>query len=229
MISSVQEKRLSNRRDHQRRIQHIVEDYDEWVDEELLDEGDNDTSRKGLRDKAKDYALLLAPVVVGSFYRQNMYGDLGTRIRVNNTANSLINDYEKLFAGILTDSLGIIRETNVDPETYKDLRAEGASTAEALQIADTSNVKNYAPLSERQLELSLQNREAQIQATADYDYMTNLKDDNGDKVVYYKRWDWSQLENTRHSMMDGDVVEVDEPFQVYNEVADITEEGMFPS
>lgn len=229
MIDPIQKKLLTNRRDHQKRIQHIVEDYDTWVDEELLDEGDNDNTKRGLNERANKYAMLLAPAILGSFYRQNMYGDIGTRIRVNNTVNGLINDYEKLFSGILTASIGLINETSVDPETYKDLRAEGAGTTEALHIADTSELKDYSPLSERQLELSLQNREAQIQATADYDYMTNLKDDNGDYLVVRKRWDWSELENTRHSLMDGDIVEVDEPFQVYNEVTDETEEGMFPS
>lgn len=229
MIDPVQKKLLSNRRDHQRRIQHIVEDYDTWVDEELLDEGNNDNTRRGLNDKANKYAMLLAPAIMGSFYRQTMYGDLGTRIRVNNTVNGLINDYESLFASILTASIGLINETSVDPEAYVELREKGATTAEALQIADTSEIKNYAQLSERQLELALQNREAQIQATADYDYMTNLTDDNGDKLVQRKRWDWSELENTRHSLMDGDIVDVDEPFQVYNEVTGETEEGMFPS
>ena len=40
MIDPIQKKLLTNRRDHQKRIQHIVEDYDTWVDEELLDEGE---------------------------------------------------------------------------------------------------------------------------------------------------------------------------------------------
>ena len=229
MIDNVQRKLLTNRRDHQQRIQYIVDDYDSWVDEELLDEGDNDTSRKGLNEKAKKYALLLAPPILGSFYRQTTYGDLGTRIRVNNTVNGLINDYEKMFSNILSESMNVIRDTNVDEEAYKELRSQGATTPEALQIADTSNTRNYAQLSERQLELSLKNREAQITATADYDYMTNLKDDNGDYIVVKKMWIWSELENTRHSLMDGDIVEVDEPFQVYNEVTGETEEGMFPS
>jgi len=52
---------------------------------------------------------------------------------------------------------------------------------------------------------------------------------NGLPPVYtHKRWIWSGLENTRHKGMDGEVVELEEPFTVVNEVSGVVDYLMFP-
>jgi hypothetical protein len=43
-----------------------------------------------------------------------------------------------------------------------------------------------------------------------------------------KVWVWSQLENTRHSSMDGQTVDINEPFIVTNELTGAVDELMFP-
>ena len=50
-----------------------------------------------------------------------------------------------------------------------------------------------------------------------------------DRVNVTKTWIWSQLERTRHSEMDGETVDLNEPFEVVNEVNGDVDYLMFPS
>lgn len=59
--------------------------------------------------------------------------------------------------------------------------------------------------------------------------INNERTSNGLDVKFnFKRWEWSQLEKTRHESMDGVVVPIDEPFEVVNEVNGDVDYLMYP-
>lgn len=226
LLASLENERRTSRRQNRKNIQRIVDDFDNWADAELT-EYNSSESNKTLQDRAKQYTMLLAPYVVTQYNRQSI-GSINDRIMVNDKISNVLNDYNGFFESLLLASAMTINNTSVDSDLYNKAREDGASTVEALHISDSSNVTDYNVLSEKQLERSLMNREAQIEATANHDFYTSLVDSNGEQLAVQKMWIWSTLENTRHSLMDGEVVGIDEYFDVYNEQADYSEQGLYP-
>ncbi len=67
-----------------------------------------------------------------------------------------------------------------------------------------------------------------IENKAQYDKYELNYNESEKPIRKEKTWIWSQLENTRHSEMDGQTVPITEPFIVVNEVTGDTDELMFP-
>ncbi|MDR3063821.1 MAG: hypothetical protein LBU40_06780 [Methanobrevibacter sp.] len=87
-------------------------------------------------------------------------------------------------------------------------------------------------LSYRELDQLSRNLESYKLKKVDYDEACAINEEaraNGLPDVYtHKKWLWSQLENTRHQGMDGEVVEFYDLFEVVNEVSGSEDRLLFP-
>ena len=87
-------------------------------------------------------------------------------------------------------------------------------------------------LSYKELDRLAKNLENYKQKRVDYDEARAINNEalkNGLPQVYtHKRWIWSELENTRHSNMDGVIVDFYDLFTVRNEVNGDVDGLLFP-
>ena len=83
-------------------------------------------------------------------------------------------------------------------------------------------------------ELNQLSRDLERYKTHRLDYETAIMENRQadregyDKINESKTWIWSQLENTRHRDMDGETVNLTEPFEVVNEVTGDVDYLLFP-
>ena len=84
----------------------------------------------------------------------------------------------------------------------------------------------------REIETLSKNLERYKTHATDYQEAISANEEataNGYPPVYpTKTWIWSQLENTRHSEMDGVTVDIEEPFSVVNEQNGDSDDLLFP-
>jgi len=127
----------------------------------------------------------------------------------------------------------ILKESKIDIDKYNSMVSSGLSRKEILEKTITEG-KTYSgqDLSYKQLNNLAKDLEGYKSHRVDYDTALLINQEavaNGLPPVYtHKRWIWSQLEKTRHSNMDGEVIELEERFTVTNEVTGDVDFLLFP-
>lgn len=130
-----------------------------------------------------------------------------------------------------------LNQAQIDIEKYNKLIKDLPSTVSRKEILERclEEGKMYTgrDLSYKELNNLARDLENYKQDRVDYDEAIAINKEaisNGLPPVYtHKVWVWSQLENTRHSGMDGTVVELEEKFVVYNEVSGNIDHLDFPN
>lgn len=202
----------------------MVNDYIDYLDDTF---GTGQTpSAPNLSDKYKE---TISALILGMFsvafqanssveYQQQVYS------LAEQKADQYISDVHSIFG----NAYERVSDVKVEPTAYQELRDKNASILEVLNVKDAEHGKPYTEISPLIIRNSFNDRVALTQSLADYTYFTNVLDLNGNPLYNYKYWIWSQAEDTRHSEMDGELVEIDEYFTVINEVTGEEDLGLYP-
>ena len=126
-----------------------------------------------------------------------------------------------------------LQQAQFDIAKYNSQTAKLSSTVSRQSILERSlsNGKMYngRELSYKQLNnLSKDLEQTLIQDQLWADANKNAAENGLDPVMTHKVWIWSGLEKTRHSGMDGQTVEINEMFDVENEITGDTDQLRFP-
>lgn len=201
----------------------LIDEYESLVDDAVNGTvGESDAKEMGNK-----FSTLLIPIV-GLTYAKSRTSDIKNKLEINKNVNNSSKMFNDKLNENLINSVKKINELNIDKQIFNDARKNGLGISESLAKADLSKSGNYAVCSEKLLQQSLINQQRMMESKSDYYYNTNLLDGNGDLLYTTKTWEWSGLENTRHTNMDNLTIPINESFVVLNEVNGDIDYMMYP-
>lgn len=120
----------------------------------------------------------------------------------------------------------VLNDASVDVEKYKTLAEKLPPTTSRAEILNRTLEKghNLRGREYSQRELDRLSRDLTRYRSNRLDYETRRMEnqqayrDGAERIHQTKTWNWSELENTRHSQMDGQTVDFASKFEVVNEV-----------
>lgn len=129
-----------------------------------------------------------------------------------------------------------LEQSKIDINKFNSLSKKLGSGLSRKELLEKTLIegKTYKgrDLSYKQLNNLAKDLEKYKQNHIDYQLGSDINDNaiaNGLKEIYtHKVWIWSGLENTRHSSMDGTIVEYDEKFEVINDNTGEIDYLLFP-
>ncbi len=129
-----------------------------------------------------------------------------------------------------------LEQSKIDLDKYNSLSEKLSPTVSRQEILERSleegKMYNGRDLSYKELNNLAKNLENYKTHRVDYDKALAINEEaraNGLPPVYtHKKWIWSGLENTRHSGMDDEIVELEDMFEVKNEVSGDIDHLLFP-
>lgn len=129
-----------------------------------------------------------------------------------------------------------LEQSKIDLDKYNSLSEKLSPTVSRQEILERSleegKMYNGRDLSYKELNNLAKNLENYKTHRVDYDEALAINEEaraNGLPPVYtHKKWIWSGLENTRHSNMDDEIVELEDMFEVKNEVSGDIDHLLFP-
>lgn len=201
--------------------------YDEYSN--IIDRLINGTISKGEILKILDqYTLAIAPFI-GDMFRKNytINPSIKNKINTEKTIRTSLSNYEKKISDITLSKIKNFSTSDIDVNTYNELRNKGTSIVEALSITDKGQT-NHAIVSEKLFQNSIDNLVSQMEADSDFEYNRNKLDGDGNPLYTTKRWLSSNLENTRHMEMEGTVIPINEEFVVINDFTGEIDYMMYP-
>lgn len=143
------------------------------------------------------------------------------------TCENITKEQAVLFRRNLGHVEEILNTHNIDKNKYAQLKGENPAIkrSELLRLAsekgiNTDHLSNVWSIRDPDILSRNLYREAQMDAEYKSAFIN--------PEMQYKMWVWSEADNTRHSNMDGDTVELEEKFEVLNEVTGETDMMMYP-
>lgn len=234
-----------SRRPLQQRLQRIanevIDDYVFTYHTDISDTVIDKTNPNYFRDKIlslnlSDTNKAFARILEKSSLRKDTVNKIAANMHAHKVATILTDkEVERIQKNVLWAD-NVIRNSEFQVDTYKQLVEKLKPTSSRKLILEKSIQEGTSPRGREYTykELDRVSRDLEKYKTNSLDLeklnMENSQSirDGGDMIHTTKTWIWSRLENTRHSGMDNQTVNLNGKFEVLNEVTGDLDFLLFP-
>lgn len=240
-LISIQKSRKPLQQRLQRIANEIIDDfvfnYHSNVSDSIINKSKPEYYRnKILNLNVADTKLAFSRLLQKSSLRNDTVNKIAANMHVNKVATMLTNaEVERIQKNILWAD-HIISNSEFQVDTYQRLVEKMRPTSSRKLMLEKSIQEGISPRGREYTYKELKNVSRDLEK-----YKTNSLDleklnmengqairDGGDMIHTSKTWVWSSLENTRHSQMDNQTVNINGKFEVFNEVTGDLDFLLFP-
>ena len=189
----------------------------------------------------------MSDVFVSKNYRQIMRNrwialDLVTQIEVDHERKKYVARYCDLMLNRIENNVKTVKDIMnthvIDKSKYNVLKQDNPKTFNRMELLDAAAAKGInsdllnQTMNYRNLDNLAENLARQSQMVSSYEealLVNETAEAKGlDPPITHKKWIWSELDNTRHSNMDGETISLEDYFDVLNEQSGGTDQMLYP-